>query len=173
MFSLKDRKKEPKPIFNAPLIHRCGRVDTLGIFLRGEISYTLNKQFRTWPLSIASYGDTLTVYCNEVEYHIGHQAVEKADGFCWESPQKYHEPYVTDGTFAFISRQALTSLLLTGKFIYDGITWREISRTDDTITVRADIDRTEMTISLTHPLPLVLSMRKNPLGIDWNIKLHE
>ena len=58
-------------------------------------------------------------------------------------------------------------------FIYDGITWREVSRTDSTITVRADIDRTEMTISLTHPLPLVLNMRRNPLGIDWNIILHE
>ena len=173
VFFKKVRKKESKPIFKTPPIHRCGRVDTLGIFLRSEISYTLNKQFRTWPLSMASYGDTLIVYCNEVEYHIGRQAVEQADGFCWESPQKYHEPYVTNGTFAFISRQALATLLQTKQFIYDGITWREISRTDDTIIVRADIDRTEMAISLTHPLPLVLSMRKNPLGIDWNIKLHE
>jgi hypothetical protein len=26
-----------------------------------------------------------------------------------------------------------------------------------------------MTISLTHPLPLVMEMKGNPLGIDWKI----
>jgi hypothetical protein len=99
--------------------------------------------------------------------------VDHAEGFCWDSPQRDGAGYVANGTFAFISRRALATLLQDGMFIYDGITWREVSRTDSTITVRADIDRTEMTISLTHPLPLVLNMRRNPLGIDWNIILHE
>ena len=141
--------------------------------IQGEISYTLNRQFRTWPLSMAWDDDSLTVLCKQTFYHIPRRAVEHATGFCWDSPQKDLTTHITDGTFAFISKQALNTLLKDGKFIYDDITWREISRTDDTITVRADIDRTEMTISLKHPLPLVLNMHKNPLGIDWNIKLHE
>jgi hypothetical protein len=36
--------------------------------------------------------------------------------------------------------------------------------------VQADIDRTEMWISLKDDLPLVLEMRNNPLGIDWLIE---
>ena len=144
-------------------------------FIKGDISYTLNKQFRTWPLAMAwdEGKDTLEVLCNETFYRIPSEAVEKATGFCWESPQKGHATHVTDGTFAFISRQAMATLLKDGSFVYDGITWRETSRTDKTITVRADVDRTEMTLSLVHPLPLVLEMRRNPLGIDWKINDYE
>ena len=141
--------------------------------VESQISYTLNRQFRTWPLSMEWMGDQLLVRCNKAIYRIPQGVVEQADGFCWDSPQRDGATYIAEGTFAFISRKALDTLLKERKFIYDGITWREISRSEDTITVRADIDRTEMTISLTHPLPLVLSMRKNPLGIDWNIILHE
>ena len=141
--------------------------------VESQISYTLNRQFRTWPLSMEWMGDQLLVRCNKAIYRIPQGVVEQADGFCWDSPQRDGATYIAEGTFAFISRKALDTLLKERKFIYDGITWREISRSEDTITVRADIDRTEMTVSLTHPLPLVLSMRKNPLGIDWNIKLYE
>ena len=141
--------------------------------VESQISYTLNRQFRTWPLSMEWMGDQLLVRCNKVIYRIPQGVVEQADGFCWDSPQRDGATYIAEGTFAFISRKALDTLLKEREFIYDGITWREISRSEDTITVRADIDRTEMTVSLTHPLPLVLSMRKNPLGIDWNIILHE
>lgn len=168
------RKKDKGMIFFPPVPIRCGRVvDTLQPFFNGEISYTLNKQFRTWPLSMGWDDDTLIVRCKEASYCISRKLVDHAEGFCWDSPQRDDAGYVANGTFAFISRKALSTLLQDGMFIYDGITWREVSRTDSTITVRADIDRTEMTISLTHPLPLVLNMRRNPLGIDWNIILHE
>jgi hypothetical protein len=40
----------------------------------------------------------------------------------------------------------------------------------NTIHVRADIDQTEMWISLKDDLPLVLKMKNNPLGIDWLIE---
>lgn len=139
-------------------------------FFESRISYTLNRQFRTWPLVMAWSGDTLVVRCKETTYKIPRRAVEQADGFFWNSPQVDGAVYTTDGTFAFISTQALTTLMDDGVFTYDGIVWREISRSAGTITVRADIDRTEMTISLAHPLPLVTKMHNNPLGIDWNIE---
>ena len=65
--------------------------------------------------------------------------------------------------------------------VYDGITWRLIDRTKPPTTmpvgsptgallhVRADIDRTEMWIAPDDSLPLVVSMKNNPLGIDWTI----
>ncbi|MBQ6549435.1 MAG: hypothetical protein IJL82_05855, partial [Prevotella sp.] len=74
------------------------------------------------------------------------------------------------GTFAFISRQALNDLKTNGSFVYDGITWRKIDATDDAIHVRADIDRTEMWITLKGNIPLVTELRNNPLGIDWKIE---
>ena len=167
------KEKERKTWFKPNLI-RCGRVvNTLQPFFSGEISYTLNKQFRTWPLTMGWEGDTLVVRCKEATYNIPRKVVEQADGFCWESPQRDDADYVTNGTFTFISREALNTLLKDGMFVYDGITWRETARTDTTISVRADIDRTVMTLSLVHPLPLVLEMRGNPLGIDWIIKDYE
>jgi hypothetical protein len=174
VFWKKTRKKEPKTIVTSPIPPQVDvQYSLTDPFIQGEISYTLNKQFRTWWLGMTEDEDTLTVLCKQTLYKIPTKAVENAVGFCWDSPQKDSTTHVTDGTFAFISRKALSTLLQTGQFVYDGITWRETARTKETISVRADIDRTEMTISLKHALPLVLSMRHNPLGIDWNIKLHE
>ncbi|MBO4821827.1 MAG: GH92 family glycosyl hydrolase [Prevotella sp.] len=141
--------------------------------VKGEISYTLNKQFRTWPITMTWRDDVLCVKCKEASYLMSFDTVSSANGFCWDSPQVDGAFYEAKGTFGFISRQAFNHLLNDGWFVYDDITWRETSRTEDTITVRADIDRTEMTISRTLPLPLVLKMHRNPLGIDWNLNVYE
>ena len=94
--------------------------------------------------------------------------MENATGFCWDIPSD-GAVYQTKGTFAFISRQALRDLQQKGAFVYDGITWRKVSQDVNAIHVRADIDQTEMWISLTDDLPWVIEMRNNPLGIDWKI----
>ena len=135
----------------------------------GQISFTLNKQYRTWPLAFAWQGDTLFVKCKEAFYQIPSSIIEKSEFFCWDIPSD-GTLYQAKGTFAFISRQALRNLQEKGFFIYDNITWRLIDQDATAIHVRADIDQTEMWISLKDDLPLVLEMRNNPLGIDWNIE---
>ena len=156
-----------------------------GGLLGGSLSFTLNRQFRTWPFSYGWQGDTLLLTCKQTTYSIPRSEVEHAKSFCWLSPQTdgvlHHD---VRGTFCFISFDALRSLLSTGSFLYDSITWRLIDRTDSTLHVRADIDGTEMTIALpssfaatlsqsnSQPsLPFVLEMRNNPLGIDWTLTL--
>ena len=117
--------------------------------------------------------DTLCVTCKETDYVIPREVVEKGSGFAWESPQTDDVTHHVKGTFCFISRKALDSLLRDGWFVYDDITWRRVSQTDKEIVVRADADRTLMTISLHHPLPMVMEMKGNPLGIDWKITENE
>ena len=135
----------------------------------GQISFTLNRQHRTWPLTYAWQGDTLLLTCKEALYKIPHSIVEKGTGFCWDIPAD-GAVYLPKGTFAFISRQAYRDLQEKGSFIYDGITWRLVDHgPDQKIHVRADIDQTEMWIWFNENLPLVLEMRNNPLGIDWQI----
>ena len=135
-----------------------------------SIAFTLNRQFRTWPLSYCWQGDTLSVVCKQTEYRIARRVVDEGDRFCWLSPQTDGTVcHNADGTFAFISRHALQQLLDTGAFVYDGITWRLQSRTDTEAVVMADVDRTVMRLSLTGDLPLVLEMTHNPLGIDWTM----
>jgi hypothetical protein len=131
------------------------------------ISFTLNKQYRTWPLTYGWQGDTLMLTCKETLYKIPRSLVENADHFCWDIPTDGVE-YQAKGTFAFISSKALQELQTQGYTVYDNITWRVVEA-GDTIHVRADIDRTEMWISLKDELPLVLEMRHNPLGIDWRL----
>jgi hypothetical protein len=165
----------------------------------GEVSFTLNRQFRTWPLSYGWQGDTLLLTCKQTTYCIPRSEVEHATGFSWLSPQTdgtlYHN---VRGTFAFISFDALRRLQAEGSFVYDDITWRLIAKDETTLRVRADIDGTEMTIALpssftsnaplpeggsqrlrggspqfsSQPsLPFVLEMHNNPLGIDWTLTL--
>ena len=136
----------------------------------GNISFTLNQQHRTWPWAYAWQADTLIFTCKEATYKIPRTVVENGNGFCWEMPSADGAIYEANGTFAFISQKALKTLQEKGYFIYDGITWRKTSSTNDTIKVRADIDLTEMCISLKHNLPLVLEMRNNPLGINWRME---
>lgn len=146
-----------------------------------QIAFTLNKQFRTWPLCYAWQGDILLVKCKETIYKISHSIVENANMFCWDIPTD-GAVYDAKGTFAFISRQALRELQQNGCFNYEGITWRIVpSRSGEKlcsemdqdeaslIHVRADIDQTEMWISIIDDLPWIIEMRNNPLGIDWKI----
>ena len=136
---------------------------------KAAISFTLNKQHRTWPLSYDWQGDTLIVVCKETTYLTPRAIVENGQNFSWDIPA---DGYVhqTKGTFAFISRKAFRELKEKGSFVYDDITWRKIDESDVTIHVLADIDRTEMWIKYDEQMPLVLEMRNNPLGIDWLIE---
>ena len=135
--------------------------------IRHAISFTLNKQYRTWPLSYGWQGDTLMLTCKETLYKIPRSVVENSRNFCWDIPTDGVE-YQARGTFAFISRKALQELQTQGFTVYDDITWRVVEA-GDSIHVRADIDLTEMWISSKDDLPLVLEMRNNPLGIDWRL----
>ena len=163
---------------------RCEQdVDNLlkSIPSQGISHFVLNRQYRNWELG-ATYlngnRDTLYVKCNQSVYLIPERLVDEATGFSWDNPQKGKNIYVCnksqnkgmcDGTFLFISRKALQQLLHSGNFIYNGITWRQVSRDAKTVVVRADIDGTTMCISLCHQLPWVLWMKNNPLGIDWTL----
>ncbi|MBQ1588811.1 MAG: GH92 family glycosyl hydrolase, partial [Prevotella sp.] len=133
-----------------------------------NISYTLNRQFRTWPISYEWKNDTLALTCKEATYKMTRETVEHATGFCWDIPAD-GAIYQPVGTFAFISKDAFKELFFTEEFTYDGITWRQIDTDGKTIHVRADIDRTEMWISIEYPLLFVVRMKSNPLGIDWTL----
>jgi len=135
-----------------------------------SISFTLNKQHRTWPLTYAWQGDTLLIGCKEALYKTPRTVVEGGDGFCWDIPSD-GAVYNAKGTFAFVSLKAINELRQKGSFVYDDITWRTCGETADTLRVRADIDQTEMTISYVAELGLYLvkEMKNNPLGIDWKI----
>ena len=164
------RKKTEKVRFTPPVpkINEIVKCETRPI-VKGEIHYTLNRQFRTWPLTMGWAGDTLCVTVKSANYLIPRSVVEHADGFCWDSPQVDGSCYHPQGTMAFISTDALRQLREKGSFVYDTITWRKVDERDGLIHVRADIDRTEMWIATAAPLPLVMEMRHNPLGIDWKI----
>ena len=153
----------------------------------GAISYTLNKQHRTWPLTFGWVRDTLMVTCKEATYQTARSVVEKATGFCWDIPSD-GTVYQPQGTFAFVSKKAVADLQRQGFFTYDGITWRmvnevnqgdrsmispkeRITRPVPLIHLQADIDQTEMQLEYEETLDLyiVTEMRNNPLGIDWRI----
>ena len=133
--------------------------------------FVLNRQYRNWEVAVdtATVTDTLVLRCNESIYLIPKKLVDEAEGFCWDSPQKGKKLYSCKGTFLFVSRKALQQLKQEGAFLYDGITWRQVSQDDNSITVKADVDNTLMLIATNREIPWVLKMEKNPLGIDWQL----
>ena len=151
----------------SPGLLRVNRQSCTPLFT-AQICFTLNRQYRTWPLTYRWLGDTLVVSCKDATYLTPRSIVEHGKGFCWDIPSD-GAVYEAKGTFAFISLEALHDLQEKGFFVYDGITWRLVDQ-GDSLHVRADIDQTEMWIALKDDLPFVVEMRNNPLGIDWRIE---
>ena len=151
----------------SPGLLRVNRQSCTPLFT-AQICFTLNRQYRTWPLVCRWLGDTLVVSCKDATYLTPRSIVEHGKGFCWDIPSD-GAVYEAKGTFAFISLEALHDLQEKGFFVYDGITWRLVDQ-GDSLHVRADIDQTEMWIALKDDLPFVIEMRNNPLGIDWKIE---
>ena len=139
-------------------------------FVNFIFAFTLNRQYRKWPVAYAWDGDTLNVTCKETTFRVARKMVDEADRFCWLMPKDDAIYNDVNGTFGFISLKAMTELRNNGFFVYDGITWRRIDENNGIFHVRADIDRTEMWITMMDGLPMVIEMRHNPLGIDWDIK---
>ena len=151
----------------SPGLLRVNRQSCTPLFT-AQICFTLNRQYRTWPLVCRWLGDILVVSCKDATYLTPRSIVEHGKGFCWDIPSD-GAVYEAKGTFAFISLEALHDLQEKGFFVYDGITWRLVDQ-GDSLHVRADIDQTEMWIALKDDLPFVVEMRNNPLGIDWRIE---
>ena len=139
-------------------------------FASYDFHFTLNRQFRTWPVKMGWEGDTLLLTCKEAVYKIPRHEVENSDSFCWLIPADGALYNKVKGTFGFISQRAMRDLQQKGWFVYDTITWRKTGENAKTFHVVADIDRTEMWISKTDKLPIVLQMSRNPLGIDWRVE---
>jgi predicted alpha-1,2-mannosidase len=133
------------------------------------VHFTLNRQYRTWPLHWEWEGDTLRMTCHDATYLIPRLVVEGAKGFCWDSPYKGSSTYHCQGTFLFLSRQALNDLKSQGFCSYDQQLWRLVDDREGLLHLRADVDDTEMWVSTQSGLPLVVRMQGNPLGIDWYI----
>jgi len=134
-----------------------------------EVAFTLNRQYRTWTFSTQWLNaDTLVVSCNGARYLIDREKVEHADHFCWSQPLSGQQ-YTADGTFLFISRNALRQLQSQRQFVYDGITWKLIDSDDASgvLHVRAEGSRAELWISSRADIPLVLATQNSMIGIDW------
>lgn len=131
------------------------------------VHFTLNRQYRTWPLSYRYEDDGLSVSCLHSQYIIPQRVLDHATTFAWERPTDLDSRYRCSGTFLMISRDAYCSLEARHQMQYDGLTWRELDRSDSLIHVRSDLDGSEMWIRRTPDLPLVERMQGNKLGIDW------
>jgi len=170
VFEMMKERRQPVRLARPKTI-ACGETKTVEPFARYDYHFTLNRQFRTWPVHMGWEGDTLRLTCKEAHYHLPRKTVEEADRFCWLIPADGTVYHQVEGTFGFISLRAMRELRQRGWFVYDTITWRKTGETDDAIHVVADIDRTDMWISKKEPLPVVLQMNRNPLGIDWKAYL--
>ena len=166
VFEMTKERRQPVRLARPKTTAR-GETKAVEPFARYDYHFTLNRQFRTWPVHMGWEGDTLRLTCKEAHYHLPRKTVEEADRFCWLIPADGADYHQVEGTFGFISLRAMRELRQRGWFVYDTITWRKTGETDDAIHVVADIDRTDMWISKKEPLPVVLQMNRNPLGIDW------
>jgi predicted alpha-1,2-mannosidase len=100
-------------------------------------------------------------------YVMTNDALQNADRLCWQQPFD-GKTLILDNheTWLYISNSAYRELQEKGSFVYNFTSYHKISACNDVIYVKSDVDSTEMSIGSNR---MILSMKNNPLGIDWQI----
>jgi hypothetical protein len=139
---------------------------------RHDVVFQLHGQTRTYPFEIAWKGDTLQVMCNKTIWQMPRKCVDTAVMMNWQQPVDGERYILSESTAFIISNDALQRLRQQGWTVYGGWTWR-VTASDTaagTLHLKADIDDVEMWVEVKENIPLIVRMKNNPLGIDWNIK---
>ena len=106
----------------------------------------------------------------EGRYVMSSSAVSDGSSMSWRQPLNGAAVVLgSQETFILLSRKAYSQLQSEGLFTYNGTLYRKISERDGTISVKADIDGTEMCIGLLKSMPVIFRISDNPIGIDWEI----
>ncbi|MDE6554137.1 MAG: GH92 family glycosyl hydrolase [Muribaculaceae bacterium] len=108
-------------------------------------------------------------------YHMSATAVKDGNAQSYLMPEDGNHLTLPDNeTFGIISGSAFADLKKRGEFIYNGVAWRYSGTGESpfgrTIEVEDPEEGARMTILDDPRLPLILSMRDNPLEIDWTMK---
>lgn len=103
-------------------------------------------------------------------YAMTPEAVKEGTAQSWIMPEDGNHILLPAGeTFGIISRSALSSLKKKGQFTYNGVLWKRIGSADGVIEVEDTAEGAKMKIKDDPELPLILSMQRNPLEIDWTM----
>lgn len=153
----------------------------------GKFIFTLHQQTRPYDITISQMKDSLSfdwkIFRNsrwyKGSYRMAEKSLKSAVEQSWLQPVdgKTEVLPVTE-SFGFISQGALRDLHSKGYFLYNETTYRLQAdasskkgfRNKPTIHVIADVDHTEMWILDELTLPLIICLKNNPLGIDWNVE---
>ncbi len=75
-----------------------------------------------------------------------------------------------DQTFAVLPRKALNSALQSGRCLFDATEWQVTGHSDSLLTLQDIHEGAMMQVSLSLPLPLIVSMQNSPHEINWTAK---
>ena len=144
-----------------------------------KVAYRLHGQTRRFSFVYEPTADGgLTLHWSIVRnlrlwngsYAMSPEAVRNGSAQSYIMPEDGNHVHLpADQTYGIISRSALDDLKGKGKFIYNGVLWKRTKISGPVIEVEDPEEGACMTILDNPGLPLILSMQRNPLEIDWNI----
>lgn len=146
-----------------------------------QVAYRLHGQTRRFKFVYEPTADGgLTLHWSIVRnlklwtgsYAMSPGSVKDGTAQSWVMPEDgNHIALPTGDTYGIISRSALSQLKKKGEFTYNGVLWRRTGESATSfgkaIEVADPEEGARMTILDNPKLPLILSMRDNPLEIDW------
>lgn len=146
--------------------------------LDATLNYRLHGQTRRFEVRFSHSADGSVIMTWNTErylkmchgsYTMLPQAVASASSISYLMPDDgNHITLPLDHTFAIISRQALDSLVNAGHVTLNNLCWeRSSAATSGTVEARHLASGATMTVLNDPSLPLILSMERNPLNINW------
>ena len=107
-------------------------------------------------------------------YAISKDALEKGNAQSYIMPEDGNYIRLGDKeTFALISREAYSDLCKKGEFDYNGVSYKRkgnaFTSFGEVIEVEDLVEGGKMKILNNNILPLIVSMKDNPLEIDWEM----
>ena len=146
-----------------------------------DVAYRLHGQTRRFKFVYEPTGDGgLTLHWSIVRnmrlwtgtYAMSPQAVREGTAQSYLMPEDgNHVSLPRNETFGIISGSALDDLRKTGAFVYNGVAWKKTGGSEGVIEVEDPEEGARMSILDNPRLPLILSMRSNPLEIDWQASI--
>ena len=141
-------------------------------------TYSLHGQTRRFSVFFEKNGEGDVVMHWGIErnlkwwtgtYTMKAEALENAETLCYVQPLDGQNLTLLDQTFGVLSKNALKEIKQSGQCLFNHVIYKLVSQENGKLLLRDEAEGCEMVVADDADLPIIWSMQKNPVEINWKV----